>query len=69
VANKKLLDTRIPRGRATRLAWWYGDLRKSYYVTIEPDPGKGSLGHLRNPPRFIPESVAAAVPATPAAKP
>ncbi len=36
-------------------AWWFGQLKKRDYVTIIPDPKTGSLGHLRNPPRFISE--------------
>ena len=36
-------------------AWWLGQLRKGDYVTVIPDPKTGSLGHLRNPPRFISE--------------
>jgi hypothetical protein len=36
-------------------AWWFGQLKKRDYVTIIPDPQTGSLGHMRNPPRFISE--------------
>ena len=36
-------------------AWWCGHLKKRDYVTIIPDTVAGSLGHLRNPPRFIRE--------------
>jgi hypothetical protein len=36
-------------------AWCLGQLKKRDYVTIIPDIEKGSLGHLRNPPRFISE--------------
>ena len=42
------------RGHAVA-AWWFGQLKKRDYVTIIPDPKTGSLGHLRNPPRFISE--------------
>jgi hypothetical protein len=36
-------------------AWWLGQLKKRDLVTIIPDPRTGSLGPLRNPPRFLSE--------------
>jgi hypothetical protein len=36
-------------------AWWLGQLKKRDFVTIIPDPRTGSLGYLRNPPRFLPK--------------
>jgi len=44
-----------PRPHQRVAAWWLGQLKKRDLVTIIPDPRTGSLGHLRNPPRFLSE--------------
>ena len=51
----RLVDTAYHEAGHAVAAWSFGHLRKRDYVTTIPDPQTGSLGHLRNPPRFISE--------------
>lgn len=53
--EKKLQDTAYHEAGHAVAAWRFGHLKKRDYVTIVPDPQRGSAGHLRNPPRFISE--------------
>jgi hypothetical protein len=55
VIETKLQDTAYHEAGHAVAAWCYGQLKKRDYVTIVPDARRGSLGHLRNPPRFISE--------------
>ncbi len=54
-AGKNLVDTAYHEAGHAVAAWWFGQLKKRDDVTIIPDPRTGSLGHVRNPPRFIAE--------------
>ncbi|MFZ0139428.1 MAG: hypothetical protein WAK89_20350 [Candidatus Sulfotelmatobacter sp.] len=51
--KKDLWDTAHHEAGHAVASWWLGQLKKRDYVTIVPNPQTGSLGHLRNPPRFI----------------
>jgi hypothetical protein len=55
VREKDLEDTAHHEAGHAVAAWWLGQLKKRDLVTIIPDPRTGSLGHLRNPPRFLSE--------------
>jgi hypothetical protein len=55
VREKNLEDTAHHEAGHAVAAWWLGQLKKRDLVTIMPDRRTGSLGHLRNPPRFISE--------------
>ena len=54
-AGTRLVNTAYHEAGHAVAAWRFGHLRKCDYVTIIPDSRMGSLGHLRNPPRFISE--------------
>ena len=53
--GKRLVETAYHEAGHAVVAWWFGHLKKSDYVTIIPDPKTGSLGHMRNPPRLSPK--------------
>jgi hypothetical protein len=55
VNEKKLQDTAYHEAGHAVAAWRNHQLKMRDYVTIATDPQRGSLGHLRNPPRFISE--------------
>jgi len=55
VRGKNLEDDAHQEAGHAVAAWWLGQMKKRDLVTIVPDPRTGSLGHLRNPPRFLSE--------------